>query len=194
MNCKDGHLDWSWHRASRSMLLQTLKVYGHKDELAEGIWFHLPNKFSIMLWRIRCEFCITFKKLRKWGLHTHKQLAPYVGKKKSPSATTLIQFWISWLILLQLIDFKNSAVRKVKIDDLTRPCRSSPSNQAAGILLSWAILEQMAQAKPHQTTTGSDHQRESEGCEHLLWCWDRGECCNLMGVWFLEALVFSYIM
>lgn len=38
----------------------------HKEQIVEGIWFHMPTKFSIMLQRIKCDHLTIFKKHRDW--------------------------------------------------------------------------------------------------------------------------------
>lgn len=39
----------------------------HKDNLAEGMWSHMPTKFSIILWRNKLGILTTFVELRSWG-------------------------------------------------------------------------------------------------------------------------------
>lgn len=38
------------------------------NSMAQGIWSQMLTKFSIILWRIRCEYLTTFSKLIRWGI------------------------------------------------------------------------------------------------------------------------------
>lgn len=50
------------------IIAEALRERSHKDPIAQGIWSHIPTKFSIIFWRIKWNHLKTFLRLRQWDL------------------------------------------------------------------------------------------------------------------------------
>lgn len=66
LDCEpDYRLNWKigGNKKSLGYIIESIRTKGHKDALTEGIWSHMPTKFSIFLWRVKSRDITTFTML-----------------------------------------------------------------------------------------------------------------------------------
>lgn len=68
-----------WRKRNRNnkigSIVQTIRPTSIKDPLTKGIWFHMPTKFPILLWRVRWASSSFHQVARVGDKHTNNLFA-----------------------------------------------------------------------------------------------------------------------